>query len=125
MEINENTRVLVVDDFNTSRRMIRQCLKDLGTELCSEARDAEEAIQSLERHKFQLVLVDWHLPDSSGVDLVRQIRTTHSKKALPVLLMLMDPLEDQLARGKSAGISGHLIKPFDAGTLSKTLMGFE
>ena len=61
---------------------------------------------------------------SRGVDLVKQIRETH-QKVPPALLMLMDPLDDQLAMGKAAGISGHILKPFDAGTLSKTLMGSE
>ncbi|MEC8258846.1 MAG: hypothetical protein VXZ92_08930, partial [SAR324 cluster bacterium] len=70
-------------------------------------------------------LVDWYIDGARGVDFVKQIRETHSKKVLPVLLMLMDPLDDQLAMGKAAGISGHILKPFDAGTLSKTLMGFE
>ena len=125
MEIGEETRVLIVDDFNTSRRMIRQTLKDLGTELCNEAKDPDEAIKLLERYQYHLVLVDWYMDGARGVDFVKQIRETHSKKVLPVLLMLMDPLDDQLAMGKAAGISGHILKPFDAGTLSKTLMGFE
>ena len=125
MEIGEETRVLIVDDFNTSRRMNRQTLKDLGTELCNEVKDPDEAIKLLERYQYHLVLVDWYMDGSRGVDLVKQIRETHSKKSLPALLMLMDPLDDQLAMGKAAGISGHILKPFDAGTLSKTLMGFE
>jgi two-component system chemotaxis response regulator CheY len=125
MELNEDSRVLLVDDFTTSRRMIRQCLKDLGTELCIEAATAEDALRLLPKHKFQLALVDWHLPDSSGAELIQQIRTTHSKKNLTVLLMLMDQLDDQIARGKSAGMNSTIFKPFDAGTLSKTLMGLE
>merc|ERR1712185_267630 len=116
---------MIVDDFNTSRRMIRQTIKDLGTELCNEAKDPDEAIKLLERYQYHLVLVDWYLDGVRGVDLIKQIRETHSKKSLPILLMLMAPLDDQLPMGKAAGISGHILKPFDAGTLSKTLMGFE
>ena len=70
MEIGEETRVLIVDDFNTSRRMIRQTLKDLGTELCNEAKDLDEAIKLLERYHYHLVLVDWYMYVSRGVELV-------------------------------------------------------
>ena len=87
MEIGEETRVLIVDDFNTSRRMIRQTLKDLGTELCNEAKDPDEAIKLLERYQYHLLLVDWYLDGARGVDLVKQIRETRSKKSLPVLLL--------------------------------------
>ncbi len=111
---------LIVDDFATARRFMNLTLKELGFE-CQEAASVEDAMAVINGGTpVNLVLADTHMPEKTGLDLLRDIRNAGHKE-LPVLLMMMEPFESILLEGEQLKMSGHIVKPFDAFALSKTL----
>ncbi len=111
---------LIVDDFATARRFMSLTLKELGFE-CQEAGSVEEAMTFINSgQSVNLVLADTHMPEKTGLDLLRDIRGAGHKE-LPVVLMMMEAFESVLMEGEQLKMSGHIVKPFDAFALSKVL----
>lgn len=118
---DRNMKFLVVDDFSTMRRIVRNLLKELGFNNVEEAEDGVEALAKLRGGGFQFVISDWNMPNMTGYELLREIRSDPGLKALPVLMVTAEARKDNIIAAAQAGASGYVVKPFTAVTLDEKL----
>jgi two-component system chemotaxis response regulator CheY len=116
-----NLKFLVVDDFATMRRIIRNLLKELGFSNVDEAEDGVNALQKLKTDRFDFVVSDWNMPNMTGIDLLRSIRADEQLKTLPVLMVTAEAKKENIIAAAQAGASGYVVKPFTAATLDEKL----
>ena len=116
-----NMKFLVVDDFATMRRIVRNLLKELGLVNIDEAEDGVVALQKLRASKFDFVVTDWNMPNMTGIELLRNIRADASLKHLPVLMVTAEARKENIIEAAQAGASGYVVKPFTAATLDEKL----
>ena len=116
-----NTKFLVVDDFSTMRRIVRNLLKELGFNNVDEAEDGVDALGKLRGGGFQFVISDWNMPNMTGLDLLKNIRADASMKALPVLMVTAEAKKENIIAAAQAGASGYVVKPFTSATLDEKL----
>ena len=114
-------KILVVDDFSTIRRIIKNLLKDLGFANIQEADDGSTALPMLQQGDFDFVVTDWNMPGMQGIDLLRAIRADASLKHIPVLMVTAEAKKEQIVAAAQAGVNGYVIKPFTAATLKEKL----
>ena len=114
-------KILVVDDFSTMRRIVRNLLKELGYTNVDEAEDGAIALQKLQSGGFEFVVTDWNMPNMDGLTLLQTIRSTPNLKHLPVLMITAEAKKENIIAAAQAGASGYIVKPFTAGTLSEKL----
>lgn len=114
-------KILVVDDFSTMRRIIKNLLKDLGFTNIQEADDGSTALPMLLQGDFDFVVTDWNMPGMQGIDLLRAIRADDKLKHLPVLMVTAEAKKEQIVAAAQAGVNGYVVKPFTAGTLKEKL----
>ncbi|MCB1957665.1 MAG: chemotaxis response regulator CheY [Rhodocyclaceae bacterium] len=114
-------RFLVVDDFSTMRRIVRNLLKELGYTNVDEAEDGVVALQKLNSAPFDFVVTDWNMPNMDGLTLLQTIRATAGLKHLPVLMVTAEAKKENIIAAAQAGASGYVVKPFTAGTLAEKL----
>lgn len=114
-------KILVVDDFSTMRRIIKNLLKDLGFTSIQEADDGSTALPMLQQGDFDFVVTDWNMPGMQGIDLLRAIRADDSLKHLPVLMVTAEAKKEQIVAAAQAGVNGYVVKPFTAATLKEKL----
>ncbi len=114
-------KILVVDDFSTMRRIIKNLLKDLGFTNIQEADDGNTALPMLQQGDFDLVVTDWNMPGMQGIDLLRAIRADVNLKHIPVLMVTAEAKKEQIVAAAQAGVNGYVIKPFTAATLKEKL----
>ncbi|MBL8468649.1 chemotaxis response regulator CheY [Methyloversatilis discipulorum] len=114
-------KFLVVDDFSTMRRIVRNLLKELGFTNVDEAEDGVIALQKLKAGEFDFVVTDWNMPNMTGIELLRAIRADAALKALPVLMITAEAKKENIIEAAQAGASGYIVKPFTAGTMSEKL----
>ena len=119
--MNKNMRVLIVDDFSTMRRIIKNLLSDLGFNNSVEAEDGHSALAVLRQDAVELVVTDWNMPGMSGIELLRAIRADEQLRALPVLMVTAEAKREQIIEAAQSGVNGYVIKPFTAATLSDKL----
>lgn len=105
-------RVLVVDDFSTMRRIVKNCLKQLGFEDISEANDGDVALQKLKSEKFDLIVSDWNMPKMMGIDLLRAVRADEALKNIPFLMVTAEAQKENVIEAAKAGVSNYIVKPF-------------
>jgi len=117
----ENTKFLIVDDFSTMRRIVRNLLKELGFNNVQEAEDGVEALAKLRADPFEFVVSDWNMPNMTGIDLLRAIRADEKLKHLPVLMVTAEAKKENIIEAAKAGASGYVVKPFTAATLDEKL----
>lgn len=117
----ESTRFLVVDDFSTMRRIVRNLLKELGFVNVQEAEDGVQALAKLRADTFDFVVSDWNMPNMTGIDLLRAIRADAKLKHLPVLMVTAEAKRENIIEAAQAGASGYVVKPFTAATLDEKL----
>jgi two-component system chemotaxis response regulator CheY len=117
----ESTRFLVVDDFSTMRRIVRNLLKELGFLNVQEAEDGVEAMAKLRVDEFDFVVSDWNMPNMTGIELLRAIRADDKLKHLPVLMVTAEAKKENIIEAAKAGASGYVVKPFTAATLDEKL----
>ena len=120
--LNKNMKILVVDDFSTMRRIIKNLLKDLGFANIQEADDGNTALPMLKHGNFDFVVTDWNMPGMQGIDLLRAIRADASLKHIPVLMVTAEAKKEQIITAAQAGVNGYVIKPFTAATLKEKLV---
>ena len=116
-----NMKILVVDDFSTMRRIVRNLLKELGFSNVHEAEDGVDALQKLRAETFDFVVSDWNMPNMTGIDLLREIRKDDALKHLPVLMVTAEAKKENIIEAAQAGASGYVVKPFTAITLDEKL----
>jgi two-component system chemotaxis response regulator CheY len=114
-------KILVVDDFSTMRRIIKNLLKDLGFTSIQEADDGNTALPMLQQGDFDFVVTDWNMPGMQGIDLLRAIRSDDNLKHLPVLMVTAEAKKEQIVAAAQAGVNGYVVKPFTAATLKEKL----
>ena len=117
----ESTRFLVVDDFSTMRRIVRNLLKELGFVNVQEAEDGIQALAKLRSDTFDFVVSDWNMPNMTGIELLRSIRADAKLKHLPVLMVTAEAKRENIIEAAQAGASGYVVKPFTAATLDEKL----
>ena len=114
-------RLLVVDDFSTMRRIVRNLLKELGFSNVDEAEDGAVALQRLQNGDFEFVVTDWNMPNMDGLQLLQSIRRAPALKHLPVLMITAEAKKENIIAAAQAGASGYIVKPFTGATLSEKL----
>ena len=119
--MDKNMKILVVDDFSTMRRIIKNLLKDLGFTNIQEADDGSTAFPMLQQGDFDFVVTDWNMPGMQGIDLLRAVRSDDSLKHLPVLMVTAEAKKEQIVAAAQAGVNGYVVKPFTAATLKEKL----
>jgi two-component system chemotaxis response regulator CheY len=115
--LDKNMKVLVVDDFSTMRRIVKNLLRDLGFTNIQEADDGSTALPMLQNGDFDFVVTDWNMPGMQGIDLLKAIRADSSLSHIPVLLITAEAKKEQIIMAAQAGVNGYIVKPFTAGTL--------
>ena len=119
--MNKNIRILVVDDFSTMRRIVKNLLSDLGFNNTVEAEDGHSALAVLRQDAVELVVTDWNMPGMTGIELLREIRADAKFRGLPVLMVTAEAKREQIIEAAQAGVNGYIIKPFTAATLEDKL----
>ncbi|MCG7530074.1 chemotaxis response regulator CheY [Psychrobium sp. MM17-31] len=119
--MDKNMKILVVDDFSTMRRIIKNLLRDLGLTNTQEADDGQTALPMLKEGDFDFVVTDWNMPGMQGIDLLKHIRADEKLKHLPVLMVTAEAKREQIIAAAQAGVNGYIVKPFTAGTLKEKL----
>ena len=118
---DKNLKILVVDDFSTMRRIIRNLLKELGFTNVDEAEDGVVALQKLRAGNFEFVVSDWNMPNMTGIELLRAIRADATLKSLPVIMVTAEAKKENIIEAAQAGANGYVVKPFTSATLEEKL----
>jgi len=117
-----NMKILVVDDFSTMRRIVRNLLKELGFANVQEAEDGVEGLNKLRSEgNFEFVVSDWNMPNMTGIEMLRAIRADEKLKHLPLLMVTAEAKRENIIEAAQAGASGYVVKPFTAATLDEKL----
>ncbi len=119
--LDKNMKVLVVDDFSTMRRIVKNLLRDLGFTNIQEADDGSTALPMLKEGEFDFVVTDWNMPGMQGIDLLKAIRADASLAHIPVLMVTAEAKKEQIVMAAQAGVNGYIVKPFTAATLKTKL----
>ena len=116
-----NTKFLVVDDFSTMRRIVRNLLKELGYTNVDEAEDGVQALQKLRSDQFDFVVSDWNMPNMDGLTMLQEIRKDPALSKLPVLMVTAEAKKENIVAAAQADANGYVVKPFTAATLDEKL----
>lgn len=119
--MNTNMKILIVDDFSTMRRIVKNLLRDLGFNNTVEADDGLTALPILKKGGIDFVVTDWNMPGMQGIDLLKNIRADAELKHLPVLMITAEAKREQIVEAAQAGVNGYIVKPFTAATLKEKL----
>ncbi len=119
--MNKNMKILIVDDFSTMRRIIKNLLRDLGYNNTSEADDGHTALPMLQNGNYDFLVTDWNMPIMPGIDLLRAVRADPRIKDLPVLMVTAEAKREQIVEAAQAGVNGYIVKPFTAETLREKI----
>lgn len=114
-------KILVVDDFSTMRRIVKNLLRDLGFTNIDEADDGNTALPKLQTGRFDFLVTDWNMPGMTGLDLLKAVRADASLVKLPVLMVTAESKREQIIEAAQAGVNGYVVKPFTAGTLEEKI----
>ena len=118
---DKNLRFLVVDDFSTMRRILRNLLKELGFTNVDEAEDGQVALHKLRSQPYEFVVSDWNMPNMTGIELLRAVRADTQLRHLPFLMITAEAKCENIIEAAQAGASGYIVKPFTAATLEEKL----
>ncbi len=119
--MDKNMKILVVDDFSTMRRIVKNLLRDLGFNNVSEADDGSTALPILKSGNFDFLVTDWNMPGMTGIDLLKAVRADPNLKHLPVLMVTAESKREQIILAAQAGVNGYIVKPFTAQTLKEKI----
>lgn len=119
--MNKDMKILVVDDFSTMRRIIKNLLRDLGFTNTDEADDGNSALPMLQSGKYDFLVTDWNMPGMTGIELLQHVRADENLKTLPVLMVTAEAKRDQIVAAAQAGVNGYVVKPFTAAVLKEKI----
>jgi two-component system chemotaxis response regulator CheY len=119
--VSKDLKFLVVDDFSTMRRIIKNLLNDLGYPNVEEADDGKTALPMLQSGNFDFLITDWNMPGMPGLDLIKAVRADGKLSKMPVLMLTAEAKREQIIEAAQAGVNGYVIKPFTAETLKEKL----
>lgn len=114
-------KILIVDDFSTMRRIIKNLLRDLGFNNTQEADDGNTALPMLQQGQFDFLVTDWNMPGMTGIDLLKAVRSDAKLASLPVLMVTAEAKKEQIIEAAQAGVNGYIVKPFTAVTLKEKI----
>jgi two-component system chemotaxis response regulator CheY len=119
--INRDMKILVVDDFSTMRRIVKNLLKELGFNDFDEADDGSTAWPMVQTGKYDFIVSDWNMPKMTGIELLRRVRADEQLKMTPFLLITAEAKRSQILEAAQAGVDGYIVKPFTAATLNEKI----
>jgi two-component system chemotaxis response regulator CheY len=114
-------KILIVDDFSTMRRIIKNLLRDLGFNNTVEADDGLTALPILQAGGIDFLVTDWNMPGMQGIDLLKAVRADENLSSLPVLMVTAETKREQIIEAAQAGVNGYIVKPFTAATLKEKI----
>jgi len=119
--LDKNMKILIVDDFSTMRRIIKNLLRDLGFNNTVEADDGNTAFPILKAGGIDFLITDWNMPGMQGIDLLKAVRASPEMATLPVLMVTAESKREQIVAAAQAGVNGYIVKPFNAATLKEKI----
>lgn len=119
--MKKDLKILVVDDFSTMRRIIKNLLKDLGFTNVEEADDGKTALPILKQGRIDFLVTDWNMPGMTGIDLIKAVRADPALAHIPVLMVTAEAKREQIIAAAQAGVNGYVVKPFTAAVLKEKL----
>ncbi|WP_010325334.1 chemotaxis response regulator CheY [Marinobacterium stanieri] len=119
--MKKDIKILVVDDFSTMRRIIKNLLRDLGFTNVEEADDGKTALPILQQGHIEFLITDWNMPGMTGIDLLKTVRADPSLSQIPVLMVTAEAKREQIIAAAQAGVNGYVVKPFTAGVLKEKI----
>ena len=122
MAVDLNMKVLIVDDYKTMLRIIRNLLRQLNFTNIDEATDGSMALQKLRQDDFGLVISDWNMEPMTGIQLLREVRADDKLKHIPFIMVTAESKSENVIAAKEAGVSNYIVKPFNAETLKSKLV---
>ena len=114
-------KILVVDDFSTMRRIVKNILKQIGYTEIDEAEDGNGALAKLRQDRYDLVVSDWNMPNMTGLDLLRAIRSDVALKSIPVLMVTAESKKENVVEAIKSGVNNYIVKPFTAEVLREKI----
>ena len=119
--MDKSIKILIVDDFATMRKVIRNLLKQSGYENIVEAEDGVNALKILKSQKIDFIVSDWNMPNKSGLELLKKVRADEDLKTLPFLMVTAEALQENVVAAVKAGVSNYIVKPFTSETLDEKI----
>jgi len=119
--LDKKMKILIVDDFSTMRRIIKNLLRDLGFTNTQEADDGSTGLPMLQSGNYDFLITDWNMPGMTGLDLLKAVRADSKLAKLPVLLVTAESKREQIIEAAQAGVNGYVVKPFTATTLEEKI----
>jgi len=119
--MDQNAKILIVDDMQTMRRLLKSALNDLGYANVVDAEGGTTALSLLESGDYSLVITDWNMPDMEGIDVLKAVRANDKLKHIPVLMVTAEAKKEQILEAAEAGVNGYVVKPFQPAQLKEKL----
>ncbi|GAB0153037.1 MULTISPECIES: chemotaxis response regulator CheY [Marinobacterium] len=119
--MKKDIKILVVDDFSTMRRIIKNLLRDLGFTNVDEADDGKTALPILKQGGIDFLITDWNMPEMTGIDLLKAVRADPALASIPVLMVTAEAKREQIIAAAQAGVNGYVVKPFTAAVLKEKI----
>jgi len=116
-----NMKILIVDDFATMRKILRNILKQIGFKNISEADDGKSALKILKKENFDLILSDWNMPEISGLELLNKVKSDNELKNIPFVMVTAEAQKDNILEAVKAGVNSYILKPFTPETVREKL----
>ena len=120
--VEKNIKILVVDDFATMRKVVRNLLKQVGYEDIVEAEDGVMALRALKSQKIDVIISDWNMPNMTGLELLKAVRSDSELAKTPFLMVTAEALQDNVVAAVKAGVNDYIVKPFTAEVLNEKIM---
>jgi len=114
-------RFLIVDDSSTMRRIIINTLNQLGHQDCQEAGNGKEGLERLDAGPVDLIITDWNMPEMSGIEFIKAVRSNATVKNVPVLMVTTNAAEDDILQALKAGVNSYVVKPFTPDTMKEKI----
>ncbi|MEC9251006.1 MAG: response regulator [Pseudomonadota bacterium] len=121
MAVEMTMPILVVDDYKTMIRIIRNLLKQIGFENVDDAADGQEAFEKMQKNKYGLVISDWNMEPMTGYELLQKVRADEGLKSTPFIMVTAESKTENVVAAKKAGVNNYIVKPFNAGTLKSKM----
>src|SRR5690348_9746017 len=121
MSVDKNMKIMIVDDYSTMLRILRNLLRQLEFNNVDEANNGDEALQKLREGSFNLIISDWNMAPMTGLDLLKQVRADAKLKHIPFIMVTAESKTDNVIAAKQAGVSNYIVKPFNAETLKSKM----
>jgi len=122
MTVNKNMRILVVDDFQTMRRIIINLLRQLGFNNVAEAADGQQALDKVRAEQIDLIVSDWNMPNMTGIEFLKHVRADEKTKKIPFIMVTAEGKKENVIAAVHAGVSNYIVKPFNAATLKEKMV---